>query len=110
MERVPGGPYTFAAIVPCRHQQIPEPANVIEVMVGDEHGVDLVERDVGFGQLGSDTATGIEEQSETRNLHKRRRTLPRRIWPRSAGSKKCDAHGGSLCVGVGQEISRAVGQ
>jgi hypothetical protein len=52
--------------------------------------------DLFIGQASADAAPCVEEQPETGDLDKRRRTLTCWIRSRSAGAEKGDAHGGSL--------------
>ena len=69
---------------------------MVEVVVCDEYGVKLIQRDLSLCQLGCDTAPGVEQQSQTRDLDKGRRPLSCRIRSRPAGAKKGDTQGGGV--------------
>ncbi len=79
--------------VPCRHEQVAEAADVIEVVVGEEHRIEIVERDVDAGELRRHAPSGVEQQAEAGGLDERRGALPGRVGARAAGSEKRDAHG-----------------
>jgi hypothetical protein len=67
---------------------------VVEVVVGQEYGIDLVQGDFSLCQLGRDTSAGVEEQPEAGDFNKGRRSLPCRIRSGPPGAEKSDAHGG----------------
>jgi hypothetical protein len=78
--------------VPCGQQEFTQIADVIVVMVSDEHMIDVVRGDARFHQLCCYSAPGIKQDLVVLNLNQKRRRVPLWIQDGCASAKQGDPH------------------
>jgi hypothetical protein len=85
------GPYdkqwSGSAVVPCSHDEVGQTADVVEVVMRDEHGIKILGTNASPGKLSGGASPCVEEQRQPRCLNESGWPLSHRIWARASGSE-----------------------